>query len=143
MSEPQEPVPAPAPQEPIPFPVPDPPEPEVPLAIEDLLNDLVLVQQKETADRALLEGISTLSLRPTLVVWAAQGFPAAWTVQEIRIQPPTRCSDGVERDLADYIAFVSGKTIGEHTAALQARLSGIVVSYAWTGQSILIVVSKA
>ena len=116
---------------------------EAPIAIEDLLNDVAVLQQKEAADKSLFDSIAGLSLRPALVTWATLGFPNAWTVHEIAVQPPAHCSDGVVRDLADYIVFVSGKTIGDHVAALQARVTGIVVSYAWTGASILVVVSKA
>ena len=128
------------------LPQPTPPEPEPPIQISDLLNDVAVVQQKEADDKSVLDGISGISsdgLRQKLVVWATQGFPNAYTLMEISIQPPAQCSDGVARDLAGYIAFVSGKTIADHVAALQARMSGITASFAWNGTSILIVVSKA
>jgi hypothetical protein len=124
----------------------EPPEPPAPINIDDLLNDIAVVQQKEAADKAILDGVSEISpdaLRQMLVVWATQGFPSAWTLMTVSIQPPTQCSDGVARGLEAYIQFVSGKTLAEHVAALQARMSGIVASFAWTGQSILIVVSRA
>ena len=131
----------PAPSVPIPEPVP-----EAPVAIEDLLNDVFVVRQKETSDKSILEGINGLSagtLRSMLVSWAAQGFPNAYPLLDLSIQPPAKCSDGVTRSLADYITFVSGKTLAEHVAVLQSRMTGITASYAWTGQTILIVVSKA
>jgi hypothetical protein len=118
-------------------------ETEPPLSIEDLMNDVAVLQQKEAADKSALDAIGNLSIRETLVTWATIGFPNAWTVHEVFVQPPSQCSDGVARDLANYIQFVSGKTIAEHVAALQSRVTGMVVSYAWTGSSILIVVSKA
>ena len=37
---------------------------------------------------------------------------------------------------------MGGKTIQEHVATLQARLPDMVVSFAYTGVSIVIVVSK-
>lgn len=122
-------------------PVPDPP-----IAIEDILNDIEVVRQKEAVDKSTLDGIASISsesLRQKLVAWATQGFPSAWTLMEVNVVPPAQCSDGVARSLADYIAFVSGKTLAEHVAALQARMSGITASFAWTGQTILIVVSRA
>lgn len=124
-----------------PEPVPDPP-----IAIDDLLNDVAVLRQKETADKGALESISALSgssLRSMLVTWAAQGFPNAYPILEVSVQPPAKCSDGVTRSLADYIAFVSGKSLAEHVGILQGRMTGIVASFAWTGQTILIVVSKA
>ena len=123
--------------------MPTAPEPEPPLAIEDLLNDVAVLQQKEAADKSALDAIGGLSLRGKLVTWATLGFPNAWTVHEVAVVPPSQCSDGVSRSLADYIQFVSGKTLAEHVATLQTRVTGITVSYAWTGSAILIVVTKA
>jgi hypothetical protein len=123
-----------------------PPAPEPPIAIDDILNDIEVVRQKETSDKSTIDGISSISsdsLRQKLVTWATQGFLNAWTLMEIAVQPPAQCSDGVVRDLTNYISFVSGKSLAEHVAALQARMSGISASFAWTGQSILIVVSRA
>lgn len=122
------------------------PVPEPPVAIEDLLNDVTLLLQKESSDRATVGSLSSLSagtLRSMLVSWAAQGFPNAYALLDLSIQPPSKCSDGVTRDLGDYITFVSGKSLAEHMEVLQTRMSGITPSYVWTGQSILIVVSKA
>lgn len=139
--------PVPEPTGPTGQPVPEPvfptPEPEPPLAIEDLLNDVAVLQQKEAADKSALDAIGGLSLRGKLVTWATLGFPNAWTVHEVSVVPPSQCSDGVSRSLADYIQFVSGKTLAEHVATLQTRVTGITVSYAWTGSAILIVVTKA
>lgn len=123
-----------------------PPEPEPPINIDDLLNDIEVVRQKEVADKATLESISGISsdaLRQRLVTWATQGFANTWTVMEISVVPPAQCSDGVARSLEDYILFVSGKTLAEHVAVLQVRLTGIVAAFAWTGRNIRIVVSKA
>ena len=143
----QEPAPETTPTESTGQPVPEPvfptPEPEPPLAIEDLLNDVAVLQQKEAADKSALDAIGGLSLRGKLVTWATLGFPNAWTVHELSVVPPSQCSDGVSRSLADYIQFVSGKTLAEHVATLQTRVTGITVSYAWTGSAILIVVTKA
>lgn len=128
------------------LPQPSAPAPEPPINIDDILNDIEVVRQKEASDAITLGGIAGIggdSLRQKLVTWATQGFPGAWTLMDVVIVPPSQCSDGVVRGLEAYIQFVSGKTLAEHVAALQARLSGITASYAWTGQAILIVVSRA
>lgn len=126
--------------------LPSVPAPPPPINIDDLLNDVAVLQQKEAVDKATLESISGISsdeLRQKLVTWATQGFSNAWTLLEISVVPPAQCSDGVARGLEAYISFVSGKTLAEHVAALQARMSGITTSFAWTGNTILIVVSRA
>ena len=117
-----------------------------PLSLTDILNSVEVLQQKEASDKALLEGIggaSAESLRPTLITWATRGLPNAYPLLEVVIQPPTQCSDGVVRGLADYIVFCSGQTIESQVALLQAKLTGMVVSYANLGHAIGIVVSTA
>lgn len=122
------------------------PSPPPTISLSDITNAVEVVTTKEAQDKATLESIGTLSfesLRASLIQWAVAGYPNAYTVHQISISPPGICSDGVTRSLADYITFCSGKTIHEHVAVLQARMTDITVSFAYTGSSILIVVSKS
>ena len=122
------------------------PAPPAPLRLEDILSSVELLRSKESADKSLLESIATISfdsLKPKLIQWAVSGFRNAYTIYEIPMVAPPLCSDGETRTLQDYVEFVSGKTIQAIVAELQARLADIVVSFAYTGSSILIVVSKA
>ena len=117
-----------------------------PIRLEDILGEQQLLVSQESADKTMLESIGTISydtLKPRLIQWAASGFPNAYTIYEIAIRSPPLCSDGVARSLHDYIEFVSGKTISDHVAPLQTRLPDFVVSFAYSGHSILIVVSKS
>lgn len=123
-----------------------PPPPPPPIGITDLLNSVQVIAQKEADDKILLEGISTIpfdTLRTKLISWAVAGFPNVYEIHQISISPPTICSDGVARTLADYIVFCSGKSISEHVAGLQEKVADIVVSFANMGSYISIVVSKA
>lgn len=115
------------------------------ISLTDILNATEVVTQREAADKTALDGISTITfetLRASLVRWAGAGFPNAYTVYEVPISPPETCSDGAKRSLADYIVYVSGKTIQDHVAALQERVVDMAVSFAYTGSSIVIIVSK-
>jgi hypothetical protein len=123
-----------------------PPPPPPPITIADILGTVEVLQQKEAADKAVLDGIGTTSaesLRSKLVAWALAGFPNASTLMEVTVNPPSQCSDGVVRDLTDYITFCSGKTIQEHVALLQEKLADMTVSFANTGYAIAIVVSRS
>ena len=123
--------------------VPTPP-PQITLA--DILAATELLEQKEAQDKTALESIGTLSfetLRTTLIQWGKAGFPNASPLYSVAITPPDTCSDGVKRSLSDYVTFVTGKTMAELIAPLQARCPEFVVSFATTGREILIVVSKA
>ena len=122
------------------------PTPPPPIRLEDILSSVELLQSKEIADKSLLESIATISydaLKPRLIQWAVSGFRNAYTIHEIPMTAPPLCSDGQTRSLQDYIEFISGKTIQAHVAELQTRLADIVVSFAYTGASIAIVVSKS
>jgi hypothetical protein len=121
------------------------PTPPPPIRLEDILGSQELLVAQETNDRVSLESIGTISydiLKPRLIQWAAGGFRNATTIYEIPMTAPPLCSDGQARSLQDYIQFVSGKSIGDHVAVLQARLPDFVVSYAYSGSFIMIVVSK-
>ena len=109
-----------------------PPPPDV-LSLADLLNDHSVVETKEQADKALLETIGTSpvsNLRPKFVEWVLKGRPSGFPIITLDIQPPSRCSDGEVRNLSDYITFCSGKSIEEHVAMLQAKLTDIPLSFA-------------
>jgi hypothetical protein len=134
-----EPSPAPAP-EPAPAPAPPPT-----ITLQDIMNAVEVSQAREEEDKTKLEAIGTISfetLRASLLTWATRGFPNAYTIYEVALSAPGICSDGTSRALPEYIEFCSGKTIAEHVAVLQARLPDITVSFAYSGYSILIVVSR-
>jgi hypothetical protein len=125
--------------------VASPPPPDV-LTLSDLLSDQSVVVAKEQADKTLLETIGTQvigNLRPKLVEWVLKGYPPAFPILSLDIHPPSVCSDGLPRNLPDYIEFCSGKTINDHVALLQAKLPDIQVSFANIGGITTIVVLKA
>jgi hypothetical protein len=121
-----------------------PPPPQT-ISIQDILGSVEVVQNQESDDKAKLEAIGVISfdaLRASLLQWATRGFPNAYTIYEVPMTAPSVCSDGVARNLPDYIVFCSGKTINEHVDVLQQRLVDIIVSFAYSGSAILIVVSR-
>lgn len=122
------------------------PTPPAPIYLDDILSSVQVLQQTEAEHRSVLESIGTLPyeyLKPALIQWATSGFRNAYPIYQIGITPPSLCSDGQARPLQEYIQFVSGRTIQEHVAVLQSRLPDMVVSFAYTGVAIVIVVSKA
>jgi hypothetical protein len=127
------------------YPSPTGPPPPQTISIQDILGSVEVVQNQESEDKAKLEAIGVISfetLRASLLQWATRGFPNAYTIHEVPMTAPSVCSDGVARNLPDYIVFCSGKTINEHVDVLQQRLVDITVSFAYSGSAILIVVSR-
>jgi len=122
-----------------------PPPPPPPITIDDLLSSVEVLTQKENEDKALLEGIGNMShdtLKNKLLSWATAGFPNVYEITRVTINPPALCSDGVNRNLADYIVFCSGKTINEHVEVLASKVTGMNITFANMGSYIAIVVSK-
>jgi len=117
-----------------------------PILLSDILAAADLIEPKEAADKSALEAIGRISfevLRTNLIQWGRAGFSNAFPIYALVITPPPTCSDGAVRSLADYVPFVTGKTMTELIAPLQARCPEFVISFATTGLEILIVVSKA
>ncbi len=130
----------------IPFPTTSLPETIETLSLDDLMSERDVVITKEQVDKSALESIAChnlASVKPKLVEWAMKGFPNAYPIFTVDIQPPTKCSDGEIRSLSDYIQFCSGKTIQEHVVLLQEKLVGMKVEFANVNGQIAIVVSKA
>lgn len=123
-------------------------QPQIPdvLTLEDLMNEQSIVLQKEAADKALLETIGVQrveGLKPKLMEWIMNGCPSAYPIFSVNIQPPSKCSDGVTRNLPEYIQYCSGKTFEEHVDLLRPKLPDLSLSFANFGGVPTIVVSKA
>jgi hypothetical protein len=114
--------------------------------IEELLNSYGAVQVKEAADRVTLSMLlneNRDTLRPQMFVWAAQGFPSTYVIQQFTVSPPAICSDGVARSVYDYVVYLLGKDMGEIIASIQALCAGVQISYSFLGSTLRIHVSKA
>ena len=125
-----------------------PPEyvPSQTISLLDIANAMEVVQQKEARDKQLLDAIGSLpfeALKSSLIQWAILGYPNAHVIHSIVVSPPTPCSDGVVRDLSDYVIFCSGKPMHQHVEPLQARMTDITVSFANFGSFIGIVVTRS
>lgn len=121
------------------------PLPDV-LSIDDLVSETEVLVAKETKDGDAIRAIglqSTASLKPKLVEWVTKGKPNAYPIIEVPIEPPSQCSDGVTRNLPEYIEFCSGQSIGDHMTLLQAKLRGMVLSFMRVAQGVAIVVSQS
>jgi hypothetical protein len=112
--------------------------------IDDILGTIML--EKESNDRAEFESISNMpieKLKQILTQWAKSGFPNRFEVKRIGIVPPAKCVDGLTRNIKEYIQYCSGKTIEEHVAILQTKLSGMILSIEDSFGCLVITVSKA
>lgn len=126
--------------------VPDVPNPIV--SIGDLISSADVIRAKESLHRRVISTMSTIfhedTTKENLVLWALSGFSPAFVVKELNFEPPIVCSDGVKREIAEYMNFVSTPyTVADHFTALEACLPGIQVTYSFSGpKTILLHVTK-
>jgi hypothetical protein len=107
-----------------------PPPPQIRLS--ELLDQVSVLQQQEAGDQTLLASLAVPNLteiRRIMTTWVAGGFQGSCDLVRIGLTPPNVCSDGVSRNMYEYIAFLSGKTLIEHLGAFQALLPEFEVGY--------------
>jgi hypothetical protein len=118
-------------------------EPEK-IFLSDLLNEVSVVQQKESQDRSNLGALANFTtefLRQKLIPWAQLGCPSFYKIHTIPIVPPTTCSDGQSRRLDAYVTYLMNMPMADVMTKLRNRLPDIDVAFATTGPEILILVS--
>ena len=116
------------------------------ITLSDLMNSLEAINQKEGADRASTVSFlsqTTSSLREPLVQWAGLGFPNAYILMTVELSPPSKCSDGVVRNMAEYIVFLTGKTIQDWFVDMNTKVSGLRLEPSLPNGSIQIWVYKS
>lgn len=116
------------------------------ISLDDIMASVEVVTQKEQSDKVILDSVGSIpydTLKSKLLVWATSGFQNVYEIYKLEITTPSVCSDGISRNLSDYIQFCSGKSMQEHVATLQERVQGILITFANMGSYIAVVVSKA
>jgi len=116
------------------------------ISLDSLMNDHAMLLQRESNMKSFLTdqliNVSAASLKPTLLQWAISGFPSAFVLLKLPINPPEVCSDGVSRTVSQYIDFCMGTDAPQVYLALSSKLPDIMVSYATIGCFLFVYVSK-
>jgi hypothetical protein len=111
------------------------------ILLADLLADVSVIQQQEDTDRAKLLAISSPDLqdiRIKLTTWVAGGFQGFCPLVRFPMAAPNVCSDGVVRNVYEYIQFLSGKSLTELIVYIQTILSEFDVGYQWSRNELTI-----
>lgn len=116
--------------DPYPFITLEPTPPPPLITIEELLQLKEVIERKENQDRVVCGQINLPydALRQKLLDWAIAGFPSAYEISRVQIEPPSKCSDGVTRNIYEYIQYLSNKSLDEHLQMIRDQVSGIRVS---------------
>ena len=88
----------------------------------------------EIANKATFENLDFTVLKGNLLTWANLGFPFSYIAYVFIVKcPPIQksmyeCSDGVVRNIYDYIPFFLGRPVVDLIANYQAQLQGIILT---------------
>jgi hypothetical protein len=114
--------------------------------LDELLTSYESTVAQEALDRSalsILTNPSRESFRPQLFQWAAAGFPSAYIIQSISVNPPNICSDGVTRNVGKYVEFCIGTDMGSVIQSLTSLMTGIQPTWSTLGNTIRIHVTRA
>ena len=116
------------------------------LTLDQLMTTQNSARQQETTDRTDLQALVTPNmnqLNPLFIQWAASGFPDNYTLLSFNIVSPSPCSDGVTRNMYDYISFLIGMDMSAAIVRFDGFFQGMTIAYNMTGSTLTIVVSKS
>lgn len=123
-----------------------PVEPPNIATLDELMQSHSVVLAKESADKqslSILVNPTREQYRPQLFQWAGLGFPPIFIVQVFEVTPPTYCSDGVARDVMNYLNYLLiPSSLDSALDTIRSLMPGILVSFSFSGNSLRIHVSK-
>ena len=124
-----------------------PVEPPNIASLDELMQSHSVIIAKEAADRQSLDDLinpTREKYRPQLFQWAGLGFPAIFVIQMFNLTPPTTCSDGISRDSLAYLNYlITPKTLDSVLETIRSLMPGILVTFSFLGNTLMIHVSKA
>jgi hypothetical protein len=116
-------------------------------SINDLLMSHEVVTSKESTDRSAVMAFTSPSmeaLKPNLYKWAASGFPGAFIINTLTLEPPSVCSDGISRSFLQYFEYLFGSTTQEWLQGLEAVTDGMSFTFSHNGfSSIMLHVTRS
>lgn len=121
------------------------PPPPPTISLEELLNEISLVQKKESDDREQFFAIFDRpieQLRARLVEWAKQGLPDMFALDSFVVNPPTVCSDGQIRTVIPYVEYITGKTMTELLELTQNKVTNINILFSYSGNRVTLYCGK-
>lgn len=94
-------------------------------------------EEKDKVSMNFIVNPSTSGIQQNLIKWASAGFPVDYQVLSVSLIRPSPCSDGVKRDIQEYIFYLTGSYIASLTTAFQAHFLGIEFSYIISANNIV------
>jgi len=109
--------------------------PSILISISELMTSNATFVATEQGNKQRLEILDTTLFIQNLHTWAGAGYTDSFIVYNFPLVIPTKigslyqCSDGVNRTLWDYIPFCLGYPILTLVQNIEARVSGINLTF--------------
>ena len=112
------------------------------VSLSEILSAVSVLQEQERDDQAKCSVLtpSLSDIRTKLTTWVAGGTYGTCELVRVFLTPPNVCSDGVSRNIFEYIQFVSGKSLSDHVQAFQSILPDFEVGYRCSRTDVVICV---
>lgn len=117
------------------------------LRLNDLLNSPGYFAHLEDVNNKAFNNIDYDVLKANLVLWVGKGYPDAYTVFTFPVVGVLenglyKCSDSINRSLADYTTFFLKKSLSDLIVMYQSKIDGIQLSYSLGADSVNIVANR-
>ena len=104
------------------------------ISMDELLQTTSNYLTIENTNKATFQNLDYDVLKGNLITWAAKGFPDSYRVYELPVSIPDisnqliPCSDGIMRNIWDYIVFFLGSTLQELMDVYNTNMDGITLT---------------
>lgn len=116
------------------------------ITIHDILLDRQILLQNESQIRSLLMStivnVSLNDLKTKLIQWASMNFPPLYSIVSVDLIQPNICSDGVTRNLTNFIEFCLDMSIESIVNIYKDKMPDLNVAYVLNGNTFGIAVTK-
>jgi hypothetical protein len=120
--------------------------PEETISLADIQNERDVIFQREQTMKTVLTNAllnwTVSDIKPKLVDWALQGYPINYEIVRVEIDLLPVCSDGVSRSIPSFVAYCIGCTLMDVLNKFYSKISGFLISYQHTSNSVSICVTK-
>lgn len=120
------------------------------ISLDDIINTHQTYLRTEEQIKGNLTSLDFELLKTNLYTWAAKGYQDSYAAYQLPVYPlppdtpkpaaAIPCSDGVLRNIWDYIPFCLGMSIGELLQSYEAKLYGISLAYSLQANPYILVI---
>ena len=114
------------------------------ISLNQLMNSVQTLKSVEMRNKQILETLDSEKLIQNLHGWASSGYQDSQSVYEYTLALPAKvqnkyiCSDGLYREIWEYIPFCLEYSIGDLVAKIQLQLTDIKVSFSLQEELVVI-----